>query len=31
MAQFAADLSQMVAGRAEPEYQDAGEFFARTS
>ncbi len=30
VAQFAADLSQVVAGRAEPEYQDPGEFFART-
>src|SRR5688572_4687292 len=29
-AEFAADLSQVVAGTAEPEYQDALEFFRRT-
>lgn len=29
-AEFAADLSQVVAGKAEPEYQDPKEFFART-
>lgn len=29
-AEFAADLAQVVAGTADAEYQDAGEFFART-
>ena len=29
-AEFAADLAQVVAGTADPEYQDAREFFART-
>ena len=29
-AEFAADLAQVVAGAADPEYQDAQEFFART-
>jgi predicted AAA+ superfamily ATPase len=29
-AEFAADLSQVLAGTAEPEYQDPAEFFART-
>lgn len=29
-AEFAADLAQVVQGTAEPEYQDAREFFART-
>jgi predicted AAA+ superfamily ATPase len=29
-AEFAADLAQVLAGKAEPEYQDPGEFFART-
>jgi len=29
-AEFAADLSQVVEGKAEPEYQDPTEFFART-
>ncbi len=29
-AEFAADLSQVVEGKAEPEYQDPVEFFART-
>ncbi len=30
LAEFAADLSQVVAGRAGPEYGDAREFFRRT-
>jgi predicted AAA+ superfamily ATPase len=29
-AEFAADLAQVLAGNAEPEYQDANEFFNRT-
>jgi len=29
-AEFAADLAQVVAGTAEPEYQDSREFFRRT-
>jgi hypothetical protein len=29
-AEFAADLAQVLSGKAEPEYQDAAEFFART-
>jgi len=29
-AEFAADLAQVVSGKAEPEYQDPVEFFART-
>jgi len=29
-AEFAADLSQVIAGTAEPEYQDPLEFFRRT-
>ena len=29
-AEFAADLAQVLAGTAEPEYQDPVEFFART-
>jgi uncharacterized protein len=29
-AEFAADLSQVIAGTAEPEYQDPVEFFRRT-
>lgn len=29
-AEFAADLAEVVAGKAEPEYQDPAEFFART-
>src|SRR5579883_3453273 len=29
-AEFAADLAQVLAGKAEPEYQDPVEFFART-
>ena len=29
-AEFAADLAQVVAGAADLEYQDPGEFFART-
>ena len=29
-AEFAADLAQVLQGRAEPEYQDPIEFFART-
>lgn len=29
-AEFAADLSQVLAGKAEPEYQNPVEFFART-
>jgi hypothetical protein len=28
-AEFAADLAQVLQGTAEPEYQDATEFFAR--
>jgi len=30
-AEFAADLAQVLAGTAEPEYQEPVEFFARTS
>jgi len=29
-AEFAADLAQVLSGNAEPEYQDAAEFFSRT-
>lgn len=29
-AEFAADLAQVLSGKAEAEYQDPGEFFART-
>jgi len=29
-AEFAADLAQVLAGKAEPEYQDPVEFFVRT-
>ncbi|MBE3122676.1 MAG: ATP-binding protein [Thermoplasmata archaeon] len=29
-AEFAADLAQVLSGKAEPEYQDASEFFSRT-
>jgi len=29
-AEFAADLAQVLAGRAEPEYQDPAEFYQRT-
>ena len=29
-AEFAADLAQVLSGKAEPEYQDANEFFNRT-
>jgi len=29
-AEFAADLAQVLAGKAEPEYQDAKQFFSRT-
>lgn len=29
-AEFAADLAQVLSGKAEPEYQDAFEFFSRT-
>jgi predicted AAA+ superfamily ATPase len=29
-AEFAADLAQVISGRAEPEYHDPVEFFART-
>ena len=29
-AEFAADLAEVIAGRADPEYQDPTEFFART-
>lgn len=29
-AEFAADLAQVLSGKAEPEYQDPAEFFART-
>ena len=29
-AQFAADMSEVLNGSAQPEYQDPSEFFART-
>ena len=29
-AEFAADLAAVIAGKADPEYQDPKEFFART-